>query len=398
MADIVGKISAELHWQAGRIVNLSVSSSRPAEMGRLFAGRSVSDIARMLPLLFSACSVGQRLALARAVEQCRGVGVARDVALARQLMLQLENCRELLLRLLQHWVPSTAGQTAGQAVEHSVVLQQLQGLITGVQRRLGYLLEPCATHHTKLNADQFRDQIQGEQRYLARQLQSMLVPLLGMPAQQFPDWIQTAAPEYSLNAVLLMPLVKLQREFAAVRLGPDLPGLPDLHQPEQQKILKSDYAQVQQTLFCATPVWQQQCCETGSYSMSHDALQGFKQQGWHELSCRYAAVLLQLSHIPGIMLQGSSDVLLHLQNPAQAGYGVVDTARGQLLHRIDIEGERVKRYQIVAPTEWNLHPAGLLAAKLQGVETETELQALSLCRKMLLLADPCVEFEIKLKV
>jgi Ni,Fe-hydrogenase I large subunit len=40
------------------------------------------------------------------------------------------------------------------------------------------------------------------------------------------------------------------------------------------------------------------------------------------------------------------------------GLARVETARGTLLHRVELDGDRVARYAIVAPTEWNFHPQG----------------------------------------
>ena len=42
------------------------------------------------------------------------------------------------------------------------------------------------------------------------------------------------------------------------------------------------------------------------------------------------------------------------------GRSLVDTARGVLMHEITLDGERIGEYVIVAPTEWNFHPHGLL--------------------------------------
>ena len=45
----------------------------------------------------------------------------------------------------------------------------------------------------------------------------------------------------------------------------------------------------------------------------------------------------------------------------------VETARGLLVHRVALDGERIAGYRIVAPTEWNFHPAGAFARGALGL-------------------------------
>ncbi len=49
-----------------------------------------------------------------------------------------------------------------------------------------------------------------------------------------------------------------------------------------------------------------------------------------------------------------------------SGIGLAETARGLLLHRVQVERGLVTDYRIVAPTEWNFHPGGPLAQGLNG--------------------------------
>jgi Ni,Fe-hydrogenase I large subunit len=78
-----------------------------------------------------------------------------------------------------------------------------------------------------------------------------------------------------------------------------------------------------------------------------------------------------------------------------AGLGWTETARGLLVHAVEIAAGVVRRYRIVAPTEWNFHPRGALAAGLAGgaAGSEDELRRLlSLAVESL---DPCVAYRIE---
>ncbi len=48
------------------------------------------------------------------------------------------------------------------------------------------------------------------------------------------------------------------------------------------------------------------------------------------------------------------------------GRALVETARGLLMHEVELDGGRIADYKIVAPTEWNFHPKGALATYLLG--------------------------------
>lgn len=73
----------------------------------------------------------------------------------------------------------------------------------------------------------------------------------------------------------------------------------------------------------------------------------------------------------------------------EAGVGWAETARGLVVHRVALAGERVKIYRIVAPTEWNFHPAGAFAQGARGLEGRPEEIDASVQRLVASL-DPCV--------
>lgn len=71
--------------------------------------------------------------------------------------------------------------------------------------------------------------------------------------------------------------------------------------------------------------------------------------------------------------------------------GVVECARGRLVHRVAVAGGRVADYKILAPTEWNFHPEGPLARGLAGAWVGRETAAVRQSIEWLVTAlDPCV--------
>jgi coenzyme F420-reducing hydrogenase alpha subunit len=77
------------------------------------------------------------------------------------------------------------------------------------------------------------------------------------------------------------------------------------------------------------------------------------------------------------------------------GLGVVETARGLLLHRVLLDGDRVVDYQIVAPTEWNFHRNGALVTALAGAAETVETALLRRARVAVHALDPCVGWRIE---
>ena len=76
------------------------------------------------------------------------------------------------------------------------------------------------------------------------------------------------------------------------------------------------------------------------------------------------------------------------------GLARVETARGLLLHLIQVNDGRVGRYVIVAPTEWNFHPQGAFVREMTGCPAVSLAGAEAAARRLALALDPCVAYEI----
>ncbi|CAB5508307.1 Type I restriction-modification system, DNA-methyltransferase subunit M (EC, partial [Bathymodiolus thermophilus thioautotrophic gill symbiont] len=46
----------------------------------------------------------------------------------------------------------------------------------------------------------------------------------------------------------------------------------------------------------------------------------------------------------------------------------VEAARGKLMHSLTIQGEEIKSYRILSPTQWNFHPQGVLKQMIQSLD------------------------------
>lgn len=81
---------------------------------------------------------------------------------------------------------------------------------------------------------------------------------------------------------------------------------------------------------------------------------------------------------------------------AGIGRAAVETARGMLLHEVVLDGDRVAGYTVVAPTEWNFRPRGVLATSLEGLSAESPESLRGEVERRVLALDPCVRCDIDL--
>jgi len=82
---------------------------------------------------------------------------------------------------------------------------------------------------------------------------------------------------------------------------------------------------------------------------------------------------------------------------AREGQGIaaVQTARGLLTHVLQIQDDQVSQYVIIAPTEWNFHPDGVLRRTLEGMAVDSEQELRRRAALLATLLDPCVPHSIQ---
>jgi hypothetical protein len=186
---------------------------------------------------------------------------------------------------------------------------------------------------------------------------------------------------------------RLSREPAADSTAAVLPWLG-------KEQLASDIAPALEAsdAFAAAPTWQGEPAETGARARQ-GAHARLRELAPNALAARILARLVELAEFPArlrALVKGELRLpwLRGARLRAGAGIAAVETARGTLVHAVTLEGERVARWRIVAPTEWNFHPAGAFVRGLVGLAAHTED---SVQRAATLLAqslDPCVAFQI----
>jgi hypothetical protein len=155
--------------------------------------------------------------------------------------------------------------------------------------------------------------------------------------------------------------------------------------------------------FAQRPTWRGAAAETCAFArlqgdpLFSGAVTAAGTRGPNRSGLRFVARLRELARLlvspsdrPGPVSLGA------LSLGAGRGLAWVDSARGLLLHHVRLSQDRVCSYHIVAPTEWNFHPRGPLAAALEGARVADAPTALALATRVVNSLDPCVPCRVEI--
>jgi hypothetical protein len=170
-----------------------------------------------------------------------------------------------------------------------------------------------------------------------------------------------------------------------------LPPLSKLNLAEADALA---WRALEEPVFCTRPLWRNQPAETGALArqQDHPLLADRLNSQECRISARWLARRLELAELPSRLRREPTDILLAQPLAENYGYAWVETARGALLHVAHLEQGRVTAYRIVAPTEWNFHPAGPFVAGMTALGEAADLAA---AQALALSLDPCVSYQVE---
>ncbi len=376
---IEGRIGIVLHTRAGRVDEVSLASSRPVHASRVLHGKGVPSALETLPLLFSICGTAQACAGVRACEQAMGITPPEALERIRDSLVRLETVREHLWRILLDWSGflGRSPQQAGMGGLLGEYRRLREGLSAGVRPFIPWAEGECPGTPSQLSA-------QPLEALLQRAVFG--IPSTSWLAIDTPEGLARWAGEVGTDAAGVIREV-LGRGWGAVGRC-TIPPLPELT-PELLDL------RFEQEGFVERPEWELGPCETSSLTRAAspllDALQTSHGNG---LLVRMVARLTELAQlVQGLVVETAPRTV---SGPGRSGIGQVEAARGRLLHRVTLEGDTITRYQILAPTEWNFHPQGVLARSLEGIEGPVD-RLEPLARLLVNAIDPCVAYDLEIR-
>jgi len=344
------ELRLRLTLHGARIAAVDIASTRFELPARLTAGRTAEEVVHTIPRLFSICAHAQGAAAAAALDAARGRTAADDVQRRREADVGHEAIVELMTRLLLDWPKAMGAQPDIPAVA------RLRGAPAGahddIARRMVYGMAP------------------GE--WLA----------LRSP-QQLADW---SARSTTLPVLLFR---RLEREAADLSRN-DVHLLPSA----TDELLREIAIRLQEPGYARMPDWHGAPAETGALARhaNHPLVHAYVKQHGATVAARMLARFIDLA----TLLAGTPSAPLTRSLALQSGMGVgaAETARGLLVHCVQLDGDRVHGYRVLAPTEWNFHPQGALAQGLLQRRALTPEAARRDAAWLVQALDPCVACRI----
>ena len=375
VADPAGRLHIALAHAGDRIKSVDIASSRPVLAARVLVGRTPREAARLVPLLFGLCSGAQRIAAIIACERAQEFESTPAERAARDFSLQLETVREHALRILVDWPCALGIEPDRDAAARLFALQRLiAGSLAGDR--------DTASGATRRMSGLIREAVLGD----------------GWAALAETDIVPDRP-----RAMLPRLLRALQTSgWPALGAGSSTPCLENLADDAWHARL----ADAPET-FARLPEVDGHTRETTPYTRQLEApvVQAARRRWGDGLATRLLALAGELNYA----LPKLQDYLERSDYAAPAepldddsatgeGIGVVEAARGKLMHRIALSQGRIRHYQIVAPTEWNFHPRGVAARALARLPFRSAAACAAQARALICAIDPCVAYDLDIRL
>lgn len=354
--NVEGELSIRIALRGNAVAEVAIASTRPRVADKLLAGKPVEEALALVPTLFSICGRAQATAAQLAVDAARGVAPDAAALTARSRVVEAEIAQEYLWRALLDWPRATGREPATAALAAART-----ALAGGDATALRPVVESEVLGEP---AEQWLDShVAGFEIWIAR----------AHTAAQANLWaVQRDGPRHGAGNVALLPPFTHAATAAAI-----VDGLTN--DPE----------------FDRAPHLDGKPAETGALARlrQQPLVEGLLRAYGSSTLTRLVARVTELARIVAGRPSATPVVGCRVLGPNR-GLGWVETARGLLLHAIELDGLRVKSYWIVAPTEWNFHPRGALVAGLLGAHIADETELRRRADWLVQALDPCVGYSL----
>ncbi len=355
-----GALRVGLRVIDGRIARVRISSTRPDVAGSLLKGRTRAEVVAAAPLLFSICSRSQAAAAELACAAAAGEEPSAEALARCSAAVAAETVRECAWRTLLDW-PRWLGEQAGE--------------------------DAVAAARASL-AFRFDD---------GRGRSAIALAAFGCPAD---EWLalHSAAELDRWASAGQTASARFIRQVRAEEAAAEGPGRPAVRLlggvPDAAWMVELCEASAADPGFARQPAWRGQPAETGALARQQaDPLLGELTRGSaSRAAARFVARLRELAWLLAGRAPAAAGVAAL---PSGGGAAWVENARGLLIHQVRLEAGRVGSYRIVAPTEWNFHPDGALAAALADTPAGDPGAAQRRATRLVHSLDPCVACRIE---
>ncbi|MCK9532252.1 MAG: nickel-dependent hydrogenase large subunit [Gammaproteobacteria bacterium] len=385
-----GCLDIELACRGERVERVVIQSARPLLASRLLENVAPDEALRRIPRVFSICATAQCEAALRACEQALGLTPSPAQRRARDMLVWMETAREHLLRILLDWPGFLDEPGPGER------LPQVMRLLPDLRRALFGEAQP------------FR--LDGRPAIDLAALTGAIDALRSLTAQVLGSGGDLSSPLRSRTAfdawlargdALPARLLHRVRELGWQGLG----GTHEAWLPAlDAEVLRARLAMPGADAFVAAPDWQGTHCETTALERQRrqPLVADLLANEGNGLLTRLVARLVELEDIPKRLERDRlalewDEACGDSAAPVAGGNGLaqVEAARGRLIHYVEIARGAVRRFRILAPTEWNFHPAGVAAQGLLTLCGDDEAVLRRQAALWINAVDPCVGFHLR---
>jgi hypothetical protein len=359
-----GELTVRIGVREAAVAAVDIESTRPAVAEQLLSGKSVDEAVALVPRLFAVCGRAQGLAAqlaatASAASEPDAATVDAEHGAAIEAALQSEVIHDSLWRALIDWPRALGGEA------DSVTLAAARAALAAEDRpALRAIVE------RELLDDRCDAWLEGDLCALERWADESRTPAARMLAEVFTD-----DPRQGASDTPLLP--SYADEATAETITANL-------------FLDADFERL--------PHWAGRPAETGALARTQTLPRiaaAIRSYGCGTLT-RLLARLTELAHV----VVGRAAIRPMAGRRALGegrGIGWSETARGAVLHLIErTRSNRVLRYRIVAPTEWNFHPQGALTQGLLGTAAGDSARLERRAARLIGALDPCVSWRLEL--
>lgn len=380
-----GEIDIGLTHIHGHAQQVHIELRRP-QAGRVFIGNPPEQVLEQLPLLFSVCGNAQAYAALLACRAALGLPDTAEADPAREMLVDIETLREHVWRMLLDW-PSFVDLPADKAA--LAVLLKFDAQF----KQLLFVDGEAFKLRSRLRGNMAFDRLTPLITDLTRLIDGCLS---GNKLQQF----LSLASEAELRGWLAQnPALPARLLDSVYRRGWQTGGgnpiecLPPLNCGR----LYAEWQQTDLARLSRFPQWQNRCWEVTPLNRqrAHPLLIALSSQYGNGLLVRLTASLLEVAGILDNLIAPAPACGSHFGRDG-VGLAQVAAARGLLIHRLAIRHGRVYDYAIIAPTEWNFHPGGVVAQGLQNLRAENAEDLQRLASLWINAVDPCVSYRLTL--
>jgi uptake hydrogenase large subunit len=350
-----------------RVCSVRIVSTRPTNLTRLFVGRPAAEAPLLAERIFSLCGASHRVVASRAVASARNETICVKRSQAQTVALLADR---LGGTLRSNMILALHGGSA--AIDISLV------------RPLGEILTLARELAVESLSRSFAS---GVDRKMIRSLIRQACAL-GRDHALCPP--RDGAPSRSAGESAFAPLAQdLEAGAPLPFTAPD--ALSDADDPAVLQRMRADGE-----TFAATPSLPGRAPETGAFAR-HWRETDFSKGA---LAARFEARMIDLAECFRLLERADKDEPppgCAVSPSPREGFAVAETSRGRLYHWVRLSmDERIEAYQIVAPTEWNFHPAGPFVVALLGAAVPRRVASRRIVQ-LASLIDPCVPFRVEVK-